>query len=428
METDIISLSPDEMPRYWYNVLPDLPEPLPPARGSKDVLRKLYTKTALRQNEAQNRWIRIPDEVFDLYAHIGRPRPLFRAKKLEKYLKTPARMYYKREDLSPTGAYKINTAIPQSYYAWREGYERVVSETGAGNTGAAFAYSTSLLGLKYTVYQVRHAYRSKPDRVTFMKMLGAEVFESPSNRTDLGKKYLEENTDHPGNIAIAIGEAFEDCMTKEDATYGAGSATNFVLLHHTIIGLETKKQLEKIDEIPDVLISCIGGGANFSGLILPYYRDLRSKKLENIRFLAAESEASARLKNGEYRYDFREPSRTVPANKVYTLGVDSELPVIKAEGLRGHSCSPILSLLRHEGFIQTQAYSRDEVEVFSAAMKFFQTEGVIVALESSYAVKAAIDEALEAKEKGEEKVIVFNLSGNGYFDLGSYNEVLSGNL
>lgn len=425
MDTNIVRLPIEEIPRYWYNALPDLPGKGPVEGLSDTEMReRLFTKTAVNLDTSNRRWIRIPDEILEAYARIGRPTPLYRAKRLEKYLGTPARLYYKREDLSPTGAYKINTAIAQTYYAYREGYEKIVSETGAGNTGSAFSYASSLFGLKYKVFQVAHAYRLKKDRVTFMKMLGAEVSPSPSRETELGRRILKQDPESPGNIGIAIGEAVETVLKDETAIYGAGSYENHVLLHHTIIGLETKKQLELIDEKPDVLISCVGGGANLSGLILPFYRDMLEKKLEKVRVVAAESEGSARLTKGEYKTDFFEPEKLMAPRKVYTLGQDASLPEIRAEGLRGAAASPILSLLRNAGFVETVTYPVDEKEPFKAAALFFKKEGVLVAMESSYSVKAAIDEAKSAKEAGEEKTIVFSLSGNGFLDIPGYREVL----
>jgi tryptophan synthase beta chain len=427
MIEDYVQLTIDEMPKSWYNVLPDLPTPLPPMKDPEtgpsrlELLPKIFTKSSLKINNSAERWIEIPDEVMDLYARIGRPRPLFRLRRLEEHLKTPARIYCKREDLAPTGSFKINTAIPQTYYAWKEGFKRVVSETGAGQTGSAFAYAASLFKLDYTVYQVRHAYHLKKDRVTYMKMMGAEVIESPSSRTQVGKRLLDQNPAHPGSIGAAIGESMEDVMNHEGSVYVAGSAENQVLLHHSIIGLETKKQLEKIGEKPDVLISCVGGGGNFGGLVLPFLKD---KKSQGIRFLAAESMASPRLAKGEYRYDSREQSRITPLVKIYTLGVDTQLPTIRAEGIRGHGTSAIISLLRHAGEIETVAYPQDEIEVFDAARQLLQIEGILPAPESSYSVKAAIDEALDARKKGQSRVIVFNLSGNGFLDFQAYREVL----
>ncbi len=430
MKDIVITLSADDMPKEWYNIVPDLPEPLPPAKDPETepsriaLLPKMYTKTCLELDASKERWIKIPEEVWNLYVHIGRPRPLYRATRLEQYLKTPARIYYKREDLAPTGSFKMNTTIAQAYFASKEGVTRLAVETGAGQTGTAFAYSAKVFGLKCTIYFVRFAYKLKPDRVTFMKMLGAEVLESPSDRTEIGRKYLREDNQHPGSIGIATAESLEDAIGREDTVATVGSSRNHVLLTQTIIGLETKRQLESINEKPDVMISCVGGGSNFYGFIAPYMRERLEGRVKDVRFLAVESEAAARLTNGEYRYDFTEPSKTTPLAKMYTLGVDTALPLIRGEGIRSTGTAPILSLLRKRGLIETVAYPKDEIAVFEAARTFLLVEGFLVAPESAYAVKAAIDEAIKAKEKNEEKVIAFNISGMGYLDFQGYREVL----
>ena len=427
----MINLPAEDMPTEWYNIVPDLPEPLPPAKDPEKgpsriaLLPKMYTKTSLKLDASRERWIKIPQEVWDLYVHIGRPRPLYRATRLERYLKTPARIYYKREDLAPTGSFKMNTAIAQAYFASEEGFSRLAVETGAGQTGTAFAYSASVFGLKCTIYFVRFAHGMKPDRVTFMKMLGAEVLESPSNRTEIGRKYLSEDPQHPGSIGIATAESLEDAIRRDDTVATVGSSKNHVLLTQTIIGLETKKQLESIDEKPDVMVSCVGGGSNFYGFIAPYLMERLGGRTKGIRFVAVESEAAARLTKGEYRYDFSEPSKTTPLAKMYTLGVDTPLPLIRGEGIRSTGTAPIISLLRYRGLIDTAAYPKDEIAVFDAARTFLLVEGFLVAPESAYAVKAAIDEAIKAKERNEEKVIAFNISGMGYLDFKGYREVLA---
>lgn len=431
MKETIITLPVDDMPKEWYNIIPDLPEPLPPANDPETgpsriaLLPKMYTKASLELDASKERWIKIPEDVWDLYVHIGRPRPLYRATRLERYLKTPARIYYKREDLAPTGSFKMNTTIAQAYFASKEGVTRLAVETGAGQTGTAFAYSATAFGLKCTIYFVRFAHRLKPERATFMKMLGAEVLESPSNRTDIGRKYLKEDPQHPGSIGIATAESLEDAFSRGDTVATVGSSKNHVLLTQTIIGLETKKQLESIDEKPDVMISCVGGGSNFYGFIAPYVKEHLEGRIKDVRFLAVESEAAARLTKGEYRYDFAEPSKITPLAKMYTLGVDTSLPLIRAEGIRSTGTAPILSLLRRRGLIDTVVYPKDEIAVFEAARAFLQVEGFLVAPESAYAVKAAMDEAIKAKERSEEKVIVFNISGMGYLDFKGYQEVLT---
>jgi len=431
MKRNVVNLSIDDIPQEWYNIVPDLPEPLPPAKDPETgpslraILPSMYTKTSLELDASTERWIKIPEEVLNFYIHIGRPRPLYRATRLEEHLKTPACIYYKREDLAPTGSFKLNTTIAQTYFALKEGFKRLAVETGAGQTGTAFAYSAKAFGLECTIYFVRFAYDLKPDRATFMKMLGAEVLLSPSNKTEIGKKYLEKDPEHPGSIGIATAESLEDARNREDTVATVGSSKNHVLLTQTIIGLETKKQFDSIDEKPDVMISCVGGGSNFYGFIAPFLRDQLREKKKEIRFLAVESEAAPRLVKGEYRYDFAEPSKSTPLVKMYTLGVDTNLPLIRGEGIRSPGTAPILSLLRHKGIIDAVAYPKDEKAVFEAARTFLQIEGFLLAPESAYAVRAAIDEALDAKRKNEEKVIAFNVSGMGYLDFKGYREVLT---
>ncbi|MCJ7505864.1 TrpB-like pyridoxal phosphate-dependent enzyme [Candidatus Bathyarchaeota archaeon] len=430
MKHEIVNLSIDEMPKEWYNIVPDLPEPLPPAKDPEEgpsrikQLENFYTKTSLELDASKERWIKIPEEVWELYVHVGRPRPLQRALRLERYLKTPARIYFKREDLSPTGSFKMNTTLAQAYFAAKEGVSRLAVETGAGQTGTAFAFSSKIFGLQCTIYFVRFAYNLKPDRATYMKMLGAEVLSSPTDRTEIGRTFLKKDPKHPGSIGIATAESLQDAASRDDTVATVGSSKNHVLLTQSIIGLETKKQLDSIDEKPDVMISCIGGGSNFYGFICAYLKERLDGRLKTVRFLGAESGASPRLTKGEYRYDFTEPSKSTPMAKVYTLGVDASLPLIRAEGIRSSSTAPILSLLRSKGMIDTRVYAIDEKDVFEAARTFLQVEGFLVAPESAYAVRAAIDEALEAKKKNEEKVIVFNVSGMGHVDFQGYREVL----
>lgn len=429
--SQVITLPIDDIPTEWYNIVPDLPEPLPPAKDPeggpslKDDLPKMFTQTALDLDKSTERWIKIPQEVLDIYIQIGRPRPLYRATRLEKKLETPARIYYKREDLAPTGSFKMNTTIAQAYFAAKEGYKRLAVETGAGQTGTAFAYSAKVFGLDCTIYFVRYAYNLKPDRATYMKMFGAEVIPSPTNRTSVGRSYFDKNPNHPGSIGIATAETLEDARNRADTVATVGSAKNHVLLTHTIIGLEMKKQFESIGETPDVMVSCLGGGGNFYGFIAPYLRDRIKGDLPNIRFLAAESEAAPRATRGEYKYDYTEPSKTTPLAKIYSLGVDTPLKNIRAEGIRSSGTAPILSMMLDKGIVESVAYPIDEKAVFEAARTFLQAEGFIIAPESAYGVKAAIDEALDAKEKNEEKVIVVNISGMGYLDFRGYAEVLT---
>jgi len=427
-QSRLIQLDVDELPRHWYNIIPDLPEPLPPPQdpdtGPSRVaqLPKLLIGTCLAQEMSGERWIPVPDGLRELYFQAGRPRPLFRALSLEKALGTPARLYYKAEFYSPTGSHKVNTALAQAYYAREEGFERLTTETGAGQWGTALAYAAALTGLKCTVYWVRAVYRWKPDRLGFMQMLGADVHASPSDRTAFGRTLYEQDPEHPGSLGIAISEGLEDAQGDPKAAYSLGSVLNHVLMHQTIIGLETQKQFEKVGDYPDVMISCLGGGSNFGGFVLPFVGDVLTKG-KKIRFVAAQSQAAPNLQ-GEYRYDFADHAEITPLLKMYTLGHTTRLQPIKGDGLRYHGCSPILSLLRHLGYIDTVAYPADEKHVFARALTFVRTEGFLPAPESAYSVCCAIDEALKCKESGEAKVIAFNVSGHGFMDIAGYREVL----
>jgi tryptophan synthase beta chain len=420
----VIHLPPEELPKQWYNILPDLPEPLPPPQGEAQLqsLPGLMIHECLRQENATARWIDIPDEVRQLYLQTGRPRPLFRARNLERALKTPARLYYKAEFYSPTGSHKVNTALAQAFYAKAQGCERLTTETGAGQWGTALAYAASMVGLKCTVYWVRAVYEWKQARRNFMKLYGAEVWASPSDKTEVGRALLAKNPQHPGSLAIAISEGLEDARRDEKAVYSLGSVLNHVLLHQTIIGLETHKQFAMLHEWPDVMISCLGGGSNFGGFVLPFVRDvLKGKK--KIHFIAAQSQAAPNLQ-GEYRYDFADHAQMTPQLKMFTLGHTAEMPPIKGDGLRYHGCSPIISLLRHKGYIDTVAYPVNEKHVFDRAGLFIQTEGFLPAPESAYSIACAIDEAEKCRETKEEKVIAFNISGHGFMDMEGYREVL----
>jgi len=423
-----VILKEDELPTKWYNIQPDLPEPLPPPKDPEEgpsrlkQLSEVLIGECLRQENATARWIDIPSEVVDLYYQAGRPRPLCRARRLETRLKTPAKLYYKAEFYSPTGSHKVNTALAQSWYAREEGYERLATETGAGQWGTALAYAASLAGLKTTIYWVRAVHDWKVQRRLLMKLYGAEVHASPSNNTKIGRELLQKNPNHPGSLAIAVSEGLDDAMRDEKAIYCLGSVLNHVLLHQTIIGLETKKQFELIGEEPDVLISCLGGGSNFGGFTLPFFADAIQKK-RDITFIAAQSDAAPNLQ-GEYRYDFADHAGFTPMLKMYTLGHQKEMKPIRGDGLRYHACAPILSFLRHLGYIDTIAYPADEKHVFARAREFIQAEGFLPSPESAYSVACAIDQALECKETGEAKTIAFNISGHGFMDMEGYADVL----
>ncbi|MFQ6012271.1 MAG: TrpB-like pyridoxal phosphate-dependent enzyme [Thermoplasmata archaeon] len=417
----------EERPRSWYNVLPDLPTRLPPPRDPEEGeprlkrLAEVLLRHAREQESSDRRWIEIPDGIQDLYEQAGRPRPLFRARRLEEELGTPARLYYKAEFYSPTGSHKVNTALAQAWYAREEGFERVATETGAGQWGTAVAYATALVGLKAVVYWVRNVHAWKAERRGFMRIYGADVVASPSERTAVGRSILKASPDHPGSLGIAVSEGLEDAQRDSETIYCLGSVLNHVLLHQTVIGQETRAQLERVDERPDVLISCLGGGSNFGGFILPFVPD--ALREGGIRFLATQSEAAPNLQ-GEYRYDYADHAELTPMLKMYTLGHQAEMKPIMGDGLRYHAAAPILSLLRSEGLIDTLAYPADEKHVFQRAQIFITTEGFLPAPESAYSVAGAIDEAFQCKETGEDKVIVFNVSGHGLLDIKAYREKL----
>jgi tryptophan synthase beta chain len=419
-----VRLTTDELPRKWYNIAADLPEPLPPPMGDEQLQRlpSLMIGPCLQQEMSQDRWIDIPQGVLDLYLRAGRPRPLFRARALEELLGTPARMYYKSEFYSPTGSHKVNTALAQAYYAKEAGFERLTTETGAGQWGTALSYACAMVGLKCTVYWVRAVYRWKKSRRNFMNLLGAEVYASPSPNTKVGKALYDRNNDHPGSLSIAISEGLEAAADPK-AAYSLGSVLNHVLMHQTVIGLETRTQLEKIGEYPDLMISCLGGGSNFGGFVIPFIGDVLTKG-KKTKFIAAQSKAAPNLQ-GEYRYDYADHGEITPQLKMYTLGHQTDFPPIMGDGLRYHGCSPVLSLLRKLGYIDTIAYPQDEKYVFEKAELFTRTEGFLPAPESAYSITCAIDEAMKCKETGEAKVIAFNVSGHGFMDMVGYDEVLN---
>jgi tryptophan synthase beta chain len=420
------------VPKYWYNILPDLPKPLPPPRlpdGSvppRSMFERLFPRSLVDQEISQERFIKIPEEIRETLISLGRPTPLIRAIRLEQYLKTPARIYYKFEGVLPTGSHKVNTAVAQAYYNKIEGIERVSTETGAGQWGSALSLAGALFGLKVRVFMVRSSYEQKPYRRVLMELYGAEVISSPSNITKFGRSVLEKDPNNPGSLGIAISEAIEDVLSDEKARYSLGSVLNHVLLHQTIIGLEAKKQLEEIGERePDYVVGCVGGGSNFAGLSYPFIHDrLRGKS--NTRFLAVEPKACPSLTRGVYTYDYGDTAGLTPLLKMYTVGHRYRVPPIHAGGLRYHGDAPTLCLLVAEKIIEAVAYH--QTEIFEAGKIFARAEGIVPAPESAHAVKAVIDLALEARKKNEEMVILFNLSGHGLLDLQGYKEYLEGKL
>ena len=430
MEPVKITLPEKEMPRQWYNVQPDLPRPLDPPLHPQtreplgpDDLAPLFPMDLILQEVSTERWIDIPDEVLDVYS-IWRPSPLIRALRLEKHLGTPARIYYKNEGVSPPGSHKPNTSVAQAYYNMKAGVKRLTTETGAGQWGSALSFACRTFGLECTVYMVKVSYEQKPYRRTMMQVWGADVYPSPTEQTEVGKKILEGDPDCPGSLGIAISEAVFDAATHDDAKYALGSVLNHVLLHQTVIGLETRKQLEMVGEKADVLVGCVGGGSNYMGMVLPFLKEKMDGS--EIRFVATEPKACPTMTKGMFAYDYGDSAKMAPLMRMYTLGHSFVPPRIHAGGLRYHGDSPILSQLVHEGIVEPVSYKQNEV--FDAAITFASTEGIIPAPETSHAVKAAIDEALKCKEEGKERTIVITFSGHGHFDMAAYEAYLAGEL
>jgi len=431
-ESTKILLDESELPRQWYNIQADLPTPLPPPYhpqtlkplGPADLL-PLFPMELIKQEMSQERWIDIPDEVRDIYK-LWRPTPLYRAHRLERVLDTPARIYYKYEGTNASGSHKPNTAVAQAYYNKQDGIRRLATETGAGQWGSALAMACRFFDMACTVYMVKVSYEQKPFRRSLMQLYGAEVFASPSEHTQAGRSILKQSPDSPGSLGIAISEAVEDAGTHIDTRYSLGSVLNHVLMHQTVIGLETKKQMEKADAYPDVVIACVGGGSNFGGIANPFIGDKLTGKAPNLRAIAVEPTACPTLTKGKYMFDYGDAVGLGPMAKMYTLGHSFVPPGIHAGGLRYHGDSPIVSALYNQKVIEAVAYP--QTTVFAAALQFVQAEGIVPAPESAHAIRAAIDEALLCKESGERKTILFNLSGHGHFDMTAYDSYLAGSL
>jgi len=390
-----------------------------------DALKPIFPMEIIRQEVSTQKTIAIPDEVREAYLKLGRPTPLYRAKKLEAKLKTPAKIFFKREDLNPCGSHKPNTAIAQAYYSMKEGVDVLATETGAGQWGTALAYATQLFGLKCDVFMVRTSFEQKPYRKTLMQLYGAHVTPSPSQRTTFGQEVLKKSPEHPGSLGIAISEALETVVTSKNAKYSLGSVLNHVLLHQTVIGQETLIQLAKNDVEPDVMIGCVGGGSNFGGFAFPAM-ERKLKKKTNTRFIAVEPDAAPSITKGTYAYDAGDTAGMTPLMKMYTLGKEFIPSPIHAGGLRYHGMAPAISLLAQEKLIEAKAYS--QIKIFDAAALFAQTEGIVAAPESAHAIAAAIDEAKACKRSGERQTIVFNLSGHGLLDLKGYEDYLEGRI
>ena len=423
-------LADSQIPAAWVNVLPSLPEPLdPPLHPATRSpltpadLQPLFPMELIEQEFSPQPLVDIPGEVMDIY-RLWRATPLYRARRLEKALDTPAHIYYKYEGTSPAGSHKPNTAVAQAYYNKRAGIKRLATETGAGQWGSALSLACQFFGLECTVYMVRISYDQKPYRRMMMHSWGAEVFASPSTQTNSGRAVLAESPDSPGSLGIAISEAVEDAATHADTNYALGSVLNHVMLHQTVIGQEAKLQMEQAGEEPDTVIGCFGGGSNFGGIALPYVLDRIANK--GPRIIAVEPSACPSLTKGRFEYDYGDTAKLTPLMKMYTLGHDFVPAGIHAGGLRYHGASPLISHLAHLGYIEARAYPQRPV--FEAALQFARTEGILPAPESSHAIRAAIDEALAAREEGRPRTVLFCLSGHGHFDLAAYESYREGKL
>jgi tryptophan synthase beta chain len=431
MESTKFLLDEGSLPESWYNLAPDLPfqlePPLNPATREPvgpEAFAPIFPEEIIRQEVTADPYVPIPEEVREIYA-LWRPTPLFRARRLEKILDTPAHIYYKYEGVSPAGSHKPNTAVPQAFYNKQEDVRRLTTETGAGQWGSSLAFACRQMDLECTVYMVRVSYGQKPYRRIMMQTYGAEVYPSPTDLTQAGSNILEEDPDSPGSLGIAISEAVEDAATHEDAKYSLGSVLNHVLLHQTVIGQEAIEQLERAGEYPDVVVGCVGGGSNFGGIAFPFIRE-NLVNGRGTRIVAVEPASCPTLTKGRYVYDFGDTAGTTPMMKMYTLGHSFVPSGIHAGGLRYHGDSPIVSALVHEGLVEARAYPQNPT--FEAGVMFARAEGIIPAPEVNHAIKATMDLALEAREAGEEKVILFNLCGHGHFDLAAYEAYLAGEL
>lgn len=432
MDNTKIILDEKEIPTHYLNInyylkkylgkLPDPPlNPKTKKPAGPEDLAPIFPMELIKQEVSLEEKVEIPHEIRELY-RLYRPSALMRAKRLEKMLDTPAHIYYKYEGGNTSGSHKLNTAIAQAYYNKKEGVHTLITETGAGQWGSALAMSCNFFGLKCIVFMVKVSYEQKPYRKIIMQLFGADVHSSPSSFTEYGKKVIDQNPDNPGSLGIAISEALEMVIKSQEAKYALGSVLNHVLLHQTIIGQETQKEMEISGEYPDVIIGCCGGGSNFSGIAFPFIAEKLSGKHTKTKFIGVEPSSCPSLTKGEYRYDFGDTGQMTPLLKMKTLG-SSFIPLpIHAGGLRYHGIAPLLAFLHEEKIMEAKAY--DQVPVFQAAVDFAKAEGIIPAPESAHAIKASMDEAIMAKKEGRKKVIVFNLSGNGLMDLKGYDDYL----
>ena len=425
-------LDEKEIPTQWYNIQADLPEPLPPvlnpATGKSitpDNLTPLFPMELIKQEVSTERWIEIPDEVRDIY-RLWRPTTLFRAHRLEKALDTPAKIFYKYEGSSPPGSHKPNTAVAQAYYNKQEGIKRITTETGAGQWGSALSFGGACFNLEIKVYMVSISYHQKPYRRIMMEVWGGKCVPSPSPDTKIGRDILARDPDCPGSLGMAISEAVEDAISRDDTHYALGSVLNHVLLHQTVIGLETKKLMEKMDVYPDIIVGCVGGGSNFAGMFLPFVKDKIDGAKPDLRIICVEPMSTPTMTKGPYAYDFGDSAGLTPLIKMYTLGHDFIPPPIHAGGLRYHGMAAIICHLHKLGFVEARA--EHQLPTFKAGITFAHTEGIISAPEPNHCIKVGIDEALKCRESGEAKTILIAHSGHGHVDMAAYDAYLSGKL
>jgi len=424
-------LDESALPTRWYNIVADLPNPpsppLHPGTGQPlgpADLAPLFPMAVIGQEVSAERWIDIPEPVLDVY-RTYRPSPLIRARRWERALGTPAHIYYKYEGVSPAGSHKVNTAVAQAYYNAQEGVRRITTETGAGQWGCALAYACQMFGIELKVYMVKVSFEQKPYRKALMNLYGASVVPSPGPDTNAGRQILEADPDSSGSLGIAISEAVEDAATHEDTKYSLGSVLNHVLMHQTVIGQEAIAQMELAGEYPDVVVGCVGGGSNYAGIAFPFMRE-RLTGGRQTRFVAAEPASCPTLTKGVYAYDFGDTGQLTPLVKMSTLGHTFVPPSIHAGGLRYHGMAPLISQLHEEGHIE--AVALPQLSVFEAAVQFARAEGIVPAPESAHALKATVDEAMAARDAGESRVILVNLSGHGLLDLGAYEKYFAGEL
>jgi tryptophan synthase beta chain len=425
------TLSEEDLPKAWYNIVADLPEPPPavlhPGTGqpvTPDDLAPLFPLAVIEQEVSTERYIDIPKPVRDILRQ-WRPAPLYRARRLEKMLDTPARIYYKYEGVSPSGSHKPNTAVAQAFYSSEEGVKRITTETGAGQWGSSLAFAGSFFGLEIEVFMVKVSYHQKPYRRAFMESFGATCIASPSDQTASGRAALEENPDSTGSLGIAISEAVEKAVQRDDTKYALGSVLNHVLLHQTVIGIEAIKQMELANDYPDIVIGCTGGGSNFGGIAFPFIGE-KLRGGADVKVIAVEPANCPTLTKGKYAYDYGDTANLTPMVKMHTLGSKFVPPGFHAGGLRYHGMAPLVSQVTDLGFVQPRSYP--QLKCFEAGIQFAKAEGIIPAPEANHAVAAAIDEALRCKVEGKSEAILFNLSGHGNYDMQAYTDYFAGKL